>query len=738
MSRFIFILTINIYRHIFLLGTEIINILLQSGITHTSAELKCNNKERNNMSYSTETIRNICLLGHGSSGKTSLAESALFVTGAIDRLGKTADGNTVGDYDAEEIKRKITISSSMMYCEYNNTKINIIDTPGYFDFAGEVNQAVRVADTGIIVCAAKGGVAVGAEKAWNYLKERELPAVIYISKLDEENGDFNSIYNELREKFGHTVCPLIIPFFKGDKVEGLIDISVKKAYSIDKNKSVEVPVPADMQSVVDEMYTVLAENVAESSEDLMDKYFSGEAFTDEELIRGIKQGIRTRSLVPVVCGSAYTGLGTELFLKTVVNILPSPNAGKPEKGKDAAGNDIVMEITQDGPTCLMVFKTQSDQYGKFSYFKVISGKLDADMVLLNTRTGSNEKLGHIFMMQGKKSIEVKTICCGDIGAVSKLNETKTGDTLCDQKKPVTLEGIKFAQPNYTMAIAPKVKGQEDKIAAGLSRLNEEDLTFVFENNTETHQLLLSGAGDIHLDVLCSKLKNKFGVEVELSPARVAYREKIRKKVKVQGRHKKQSGGHGQYGDVWIEFEPGDQEDLMFDEKIFGGSVPKNFHPAVEKGLRESMQKGVLAGYPVVFLKATLVDGSYHDVDSSEMAFKLAANLAYKNGLPQASPVILEPIGSLKVYIPDSYMGDIIGDLNKRRGRVLGMNPVGHGNQEVEAEVPMAEMSSYAIDLRSMTQGRGSFTIKFERYEEAPANVQAKIIEEAKALNEAEA
>lgn len=662
----------------------------------------------------------------------------LYITGAIDRLGKTSDGTSVGDYDPEEIKRKISISASLMHCEHKGTKINIIDTPGYFDFYGEVYQGTRVADVGIIVCAAKGGVSVGAEKAWEILKERNLPAVFYISKLDEENGDFTGTYNELREKFGHTVCPLAIPFSKSGNADGIIDLISKKAYCMDKNKLVEVPVPGDMQSVIDEMFTVLAENVAETSEELMEKYFSGEAFSDEELITGIKEGIKSRSLVPVICGSAYTGLGTGLLLDYAVSIMPSPADGAPETGKDASGNDVEIKPSQDDTTNLLVFKTQSDQYGRFSFFKVFSGKLDADMSLVNSRTRSNEKMGHIFIMQGKKSIEVKTICCGDIGAVSKLSETKTGDTLSDPKKPVTLEGIKFDAPNYTMAIAPKVKGQEDKISAGLAKLNEEDPTFIYENNVETRQLLLSGAGDIHLDVLCSKLKSKFGVEVELSPARVAYREKIRKKVKVQGKHKKQSGGHGQYGDVWIEFEPGDQEDLVFEEKIFGGSVPKNYHPAVEKGLRESMQKGVLAGYPVVYLKATLVDGSYHDVDSSEMAFKLAANLAYKNGLPQASPVILEPIGSLNVRIPDSYMGDIIGDLNKRRGRVLGMKPAGNGMQEIEAEVPMAEMSTYAIDLRSMTQGRGSFTIKFERYEEAPANVQAKIIEEAKALNEADA
>ena len=688
------------------------------------------------MSYTTQQIRNVCLLGHGSTGKTSLAESILFINGTTDRLGKVTDGNTVSDYDAEEIKRQISISASMMYTEYKGNKVNLLDTPGFFDFAGEVSQAVRVADAAVIVCAAKGGLSVGTEKAWDNLTENNMPKAIYVSKIDEENGDFYGLYEALKEKYGHSICPMVIPFSKGEKVEGVIDIVLRKAYSMDKGKCIEVPLPDDMQSVVDDMYTVLTENVAETSEEFMDKYFSGDPFTAEEMAQGISMGIRTGSLVPVVCGSAFTGLGTELLLKIIVNFFPSPMESKPENALDAGGNAVKIEITTDSPVCLLIFKTTSDQYGKFSFFKVISGKVESDMMLLNPRTGTTEKMGHIYIIQGKKNIEVKELHCGDIGSVSKLSESKTGDTLCDPKKTVTVEGITFAEPCYSMAISPKVKGQEDKIAGGLGRLGEEDQTFTVENNAEIRQMILSGAGDIHLDVLCAKLKSKFGVEVELSPARVAYREKIRKKVKVQGRHKKQSGGHGQYGDVWIEFEPGDQEDLIFEEKIFGGSVPRNFHPAVEKGLRESMVKGVLAGYPVVFLKATLVDGSYHDVDSSEMAFKLAAGLAYKKGLPRASRVILEPIGSLKVIIPHSYMGDVIGDLNKRRGRVLGMNPLNNGRQEVEAEVPMAEMGSYAIDLRSMTQSRGSFSLAFERYEEAPANIQAKIIEEAKA-NEAE-
>jgi len=684
------------------------------------------------MSYSTENIRNICLLGHGGNGKTSLAESMLYLKGATDRLGKIADGNTMGDYDPEEIKRKITISLATMHVEHEKHKINILDTPGYFDFAGEVAGALRVADSGIIVCAAKGGVSVGTEKAWKALEEAKKPRFFYISKVDEENGDYEAVYEELRAKFGSSVCPCIAPIKDASgNVTGIYDLILRKAFTMEKGKRVEIPVPEDMKDEIEHLSTAVYESVAETSEEAMDKYFSGEEFTVEEVIQGLRIGVKEHSLFPVFCGSAINGIGTEALLDAIVRLLPSPKDVQPETSAD--GNT---EIAPDSaaPACAIAYKTLSDQYGKFTFFKVVSGKVTADMTLLNPRTGTTEKMGHIFIMQGKKSIEVKEIGCGDIGAVAKLSDTKTGDTLCDPKRSVTLKGIEFLPPCYSMAIAPKTKGQEDKIAAGLTKLAEEDLTFTVVNNSETRQMVLSGAGDIHLDVLCSKLKSKFGVEVELSPARVPYREKIRKKVKVQGRHKKQSGGHGQFGDVWIEFEPGDTEDLTFEEKIFGGSVPKNFHPAVEKGLRDCIQEGVLAGYPVVFLKATLVDGSYHDVDSSEMAFKLAASLAYKAGLPQANPVILEPIGSLKVTIPDSYMGDIIGDLNKRRGRVMGMNPGPSGTQIVEAEVPMAEMSSYAIDLRSMTQGRGLFIFEFVRYEEAPANIQAKVIEEAKALN----
>ena len=671
------------------------------------------------MSYATKDIRNIALLGHGGNGKTSLAESILFLTGATDRLGSSAAGNSVSDYDPEEIRRQISISASTMYTDYQKTKINIIDTPGYFDFAGEVAQALRVADIGIICVSAKDGLNVGAEKAWKALSDAGLPRAIYISKVDEEHADFYKAFEQLREKFGPSLSPMSAPIMEGTKVTGLADILARKAYKYEGKKRTEIPMPGSMADRVEELYNEIAENAAGTSEELMDKYLETMELSAEEIYGALGTGIADCEITPVFCGSAATGLGTVVLLDAIKNFFPYPREGG--KLVDAAG-----------PAKAIVYKTISDQFGKFSLFKVVSGKVTPDMTLVNARSGAQEKLGHIYYMQGKKNVEVQEIGCGDIGAVSKLSDTKTGDTLCDGKAVEALPGIEYAVPCYSMAIAPKTKGQEDKVAQGLARLGEEDRSFTITNNAETKQMVIAGAGDIHLDVLCSKLKNKFGVEVELSPARVPYREKIRKPLKAHGRHKKQSGGHGQFGDVWIEFEPQDeQEDMIFAENVFGGSVPKNFFPAVEKGLRECCTKGVLAGYPMVFLKATLYDGSYHPVDSSEMAFKTAAGLAYKE-LVNASPVILEPIGLLKVTIPDANMGDIMSDISsKRRGTVMGMNAEG-GMQTVEAEVPMAEMSSYAIDLRSMTQGRGSFTLEFSRYSEAPAAVQQKIIDEAKA------
>ncbi|MBQ3952071.1 MAG: elongation factor G [Oscillospiraceae bacterium] len=671
------------------------------------------------MGYDATKIRNIALLGHGGNGKTSLAESILYVTGSTDRQGRVGDGNTVSDYDAEEIKRQTSISTSTMFANYNGYKVNILDTPGYFDFVGEVYEALRVAGLGIIVVSGKDRLNVGAEKAWKYVSERKLPRAIYISKMDEDNANFEKAFEALRGKFGNSVCAFTEPIMKGDKVVGIVDIVSQKAFNFVNGKRVETAIPAELQDKVEEHYAELTENAAGTSEELMEKYFEEGVLSEKELHDALAIGIASGDICPVFFGSAAENIGTVVLLDAIINMFPAPKElGKP--------------IDANAPTKLLVYKSISDQFGKFSLFKVIAGKVTPDMTLTNPRTGAQEKLGHIYQMQGKKNIEVKELGPGDIGAASKLSDTATGDTLCDPKAVEAAPGIDFPAPCYTMAIRPKTKGQEDKVAQGLTRLREEDRTFTVVNNAETKQMVISGMGDTQLDVICSKLKSKFGVEVELYPAKVAYREKIRKKIEAHGRHKKQSGGHGQFGDVWIRFEPQEEsEDLIFAEEVFGGSVPKNFFPAVEKGLRDSVTRGVLAGYPMVYLKATLYDGSYHPVDSSEMAFKTAANLAFKE-LTNAAPAILEPIGILKVTIPDVNMGDIMSDLSKRRGSPMGMSVDKDGNQVVEAEVPMAEMGTYAIDLRSMTQGRGSFTLEFVRYDEAPANVQEKIIADAKA------
>ena len=686
-------------------------------------------------------IRNICLLGHGGSGKTSLVESMLYITGATDRLGKTADGNTVCDYDPEETKRQISISLAMAPVMYQGVKINVLDTPGNFDFAGEMQSGVRAAEVGVLVCASKDGLSVGAERCWKYLREQKKPCIVYISKEDEENANFSTTLEALRENLSKSIAPVVAPIWDENKrTIGIIDVLNQKAYKMGGDKKgtrVEIPIPESKQKVVQELYDQLMEAVAETTEENMEKFFAGEPFTKEEIMTGLKVGMHEGTLAPVVCGSAFTGLGTEMLLQTIVDLVPGPLEVPAEEATDESGENAV-EVAHDpnGPTAAIVFKTISDQYGKYSLVKVVSGKITGDMSLYNPTTGKTEKLGRLYTLRGKKTEEVKEIACGDIGAIAKMDRLKTGDTLCDPKKVVRLTPVQFAEPCYSRAIAPKTRGQDEKVGSGLVRLNEEDPTFSVVNNAETHQVVVSGAGDIQIDVLVSKLKSRFGVEAELDTPRVAYREKIRKKVRKQGRHKKQTGGSGQFGDVHIVFEPQDEsEDMIFAEEVFGGSVPKNFFPAVEKGLREACQHGVLAGYPVVFLKATLVDGSYHPVDSSEIAFKTAAQLAYKAALPEASPVLLEPIGELKVTIPDSYMGDIIGDLNKRRGRVMGMTPTGDGNQVVEAEVPMAEMMTYAIDLRSMSQSRGSFPFHFVRYEDCPPAAQQKAIEEAKALAE---
>ncbi len=682
--------------------------------------------------YTVNSIRNICLLGHSGSGKSALAESLLYMTGAIVRMGKNADGNTVSDFDPEETRRHISISTSVIPVEYKNIKINVLDTPGAFDFSGAVMEALRAADAAILVLSAKDGITVGFEKAWKYCEERDMPRFVYISKVDEDNSDYNATFEALREKYGNKIAPVVVPIWNSaKKVTGIIDVLNKRAYEMQNLKRAEIDVPADKESVIEEFYDALKEAVAETDEELMDRFFEGDDFTYAEMINGMRQGVKDLSMFPVLCGSGVTCLGSLMLMDHIIDLLPNPAQGNFHKATSAEGKVEEFVVSPGGLPAAFVWKTVSDQYGKYSFIKVLSGEITSDTTLVNARTGETEKLGRLYNMCGKKSTEVKVLSCGDIGAIGKMDKVKTGDTLCNPKKVVSLKGIPYAPACYSMAIAPKVKGQEEKVGTGLNRLNEEDPSFTLVNNAETHQLVLSGAGDQQLDVLVAKLKSRFGVDAVLSPAKVAYREKIKKTVEAHGRHKKQTGGSGQFGDVWVRFSPQEEQDeLIFDVEVVGGAVPKNFNPAVEKGIQEAVLRGPLAGYPMVNLKAVLYDGSYHPVDSNEMAFKLAAILAFKEAMPKAMPTLLEPVGALAVTIPDSYMGDVIGDLNKRRGRVMGMNPDKDGNTVVEAEVPMAEMSSYAIDLRAMTQARGSFTLTFERYEEVPKVNQDKIIKEA--------
>lgn len=681
--------------------------------------------------YTAKDIRNIALLGHGGDGKSALCESMLFLTKAITRLGKRADGTTVSDFDDEEKKRQYSIKTSVIPVEYAGCKINVLDNPGYFDFAAEIVQSLRVADAGVICLTAKSGIAVGTEKGWKALADANLPAMFYVSKLDEEHANFFGTFDAIRDTFGASAIPFTFPILNGEQAVGVVDLIAKKAYDVNGK---EIALPADAEEKIEEYMAELNEQVAETDEALMEKFFMEEPFTEEELIKGIKDGIRQRTVTPVFCGCAMNGLGTTRLLENIKKFAPSSLEGKPAVIVDEDGNESELALDPNGSPMAFVFNTMADQYGKNSYFKVISGDIEDTMTVVNARTGDNEKLGNTFFPKGKDNIKTSKVCCGDIGVFTKLASVRTGDTLGLAGKVVAVKPMTYAEPCYRMAIYAKNKGQEDKVAAGLVKLNEEDASFTYGNDPETKEMIIAGVCDIHLSVIISKLLSKYKVEAELRPAKIAYRETIKKKVEIHGRHKKQSGGHGQFGDVYIRFEPqSESEDMIFADETVGGCVPKNFIPSVEKGLRNCIGKGVLAGYPVVFLKSTLYFGSYHPVDSSDMAFQTAAGIAYKEGLPTAAPTLLEPIGELKVFIPDANMGDIIGDLNKRRGRVMGMNPdtENRGWQIVDAEVPIGEMSSYAIDLRSMTQGRGSYSLKFVRYEEVPQMNQAKIIEDAK-------
>ena len=684
--------------------------------------------------YLAKNIINLAVAGHGGAGKTSLAEAMLYLAGVSDRRGKVGDGNTVCDYDPEEIRRKASISAAVAPLEWKNKKINLLDAPGLFDFEGGMMEAMRAADTALIVVSGRDGVAVGTEKAFAAAEKNGLAKIIFVNGLCDESARFYRVFEDLKAQFGPSVCPVVVPFIQDGQANIYINLLEYKAYDYSGGKPVAVAMP-DMGDRLEGLRTAIYEAVAETDDELFEKYFAGEPFTPEEVIVGVSKGVKSGTITPVFCGDALLMRGMEQFMDGLCWLAPSAGDKAGELGTDVDGNPVELSVNEDGAAAAIVFKTVADPFiGKLSYVKVVSGKISTDSQLVNMRTGNTERVGKTVMMVGKKQMDVKYIGAGDIGAIPKLSATNTGDTLCSPARKVTLEGVEYPNPTLSMAIVPAKKGEEDKIAQGLMRLSEEDPTLQFATNNETHEMILSGLGEQHLDVAVSKLKTKFGVDVSLKKPKVPYRETIRKTVQVQGRHKKQTGGHGQFGDVWIEFSPCDSEGLEFGERVVGGSVPKGFFPAVEKGLRECIQKGPLAGYPVVGLSAVLYDGSYHPVDSSEMAFKTAAALAYKAGMPQANPVLLEPIGHLKATVPDSNMGDVMGEVNKRRGRVLGMEPAGEGRQTVEADVPMAEMHDFTTFIRQCTQGRGSFTFGFERYEEAPQNVAQKVIEEAKAEN----
>ncbi|MBE6713456.1 MAG: elongation factor G [Ruminococcaceae bacterium] len=681
-------------------------------------------------SFDMKRIRNLVLMGHSGSGKTSLAEAMLYLAGGSDRLGKVPDGNTAFDFDPESIRRKISIASSQAPLVWKDTKINVIDTPGYPGFTGEVSQAVRVADSAIIVVDAKAGIEVGTELAWDKASDAGLPKAIFINKFDDNDARFAKILNGLNDQFGRSICPITIPMVSDGEVKGSIDLIQMEAHSFDEKGTHHVlPIPEENMDAVEEFREMLLEAVAGTSEDLMNKYFGGEEITHMEIYNAVHEGIIHGDIVPCFSGCATKLWGVWTLLNFIAQSFPRHSA----KGSEISADGDDIEINPDGAPAILIYKTIADPFvGKMSFFKVMNGTVKGDLTLKNARTGDSEKLGKIYSVKGKTQTEVPELLCGDIGMVSKLSSAATGDTL-SWTGDVSYAACEYPQPFYIKSLSPKAKGDEDKISSAVTKLLEEDMTLKYEVNRETSQMLLSGLGGTHLDITLAKMKARYGVEVVLGEKKIAYRETIRKSCKVEGKHKKQSGGHGQYGHVKIEFSPGEGEGLTFTESIFGGSVPKNFHPAVEKGLQECMSKGVLAGYPVVGLAANLYDGSYHDVDSSEMAFKTAAGIAFRDGLPQCSPVLLEPVGKLKVFTPDSQMGDVIGDLNKRRGRIMGMEQDENkrGWSIIEAEVPEAEMNDYVHALRAISQGRASFTFFFDHYEEVPAAVAEKVIAAAK-------
>ncbi|BAF59576.1 translation elongation factors [Pelotomaculum thermopropionicum SI] len=667
--------------------------------------------------YQTEQIRNLGVVAHGGAGKTSLVEAMLFNTGVLSRMGRVEDGTTTSDYHPEETARQVTVHTSLVPCEWNGVKINLLDTPGFSDFIGEVKGALRVADSALFVVSAVDGVEVQHEIIWDIADGYELPRIVFINKMDRENASFDKTLEDLKSKFNANFVPALIPIGSFNTFNGVVDIINEKAYT-GEGKGKETAIPAELAEDINRYREQLIDAAAEGDDDLTMKYLEGEELTPDEIKDGLRKSLVQRKVVLVLAGSATKNIGVAQLLDFAADYLPAPQK-------------------EEGPMAALVFKTIADPYvGKMNFLRVFRGTLKSDSVVYNSTKEKTEKIGNVFFVRGKTTLQTDTVFCGDLAVVVKLQDTGTGDTLCEKDKPVVLEGIDFPVPTLTVAISPKSKNDEDKLGDAISKILEEDPTLRVEKNTEIKQTLLTGMGELHLNIVLEKLKRKYGVDVVMTDPKVPYRETIRAKVEVEGKHKKQSGGRGQYGHVWIRFEPNPDEDFVFAEEIFGGSVPKQYFPAVEKGLREAMMEGVLAGYPTVGIKATLYDGSYHTVDSSELAFKIAASLAFKKGAQQAKPVLLEPIMNVEVVVPENFMGDIISDFNTRRGRVLGTES--RGKQTViKAMVPLAEMYRYAIDLKSMTQGRGSFKMEFSNYEEVPARLAEEIIKKAKAEAEAE-
>ncbi len=688
--------------------------------------------------YIAKDIRNVAVLGHGGEGKTTLVEAMLYTAGLIDRMGKTDDGSTAMDFDPEETRRHISISTAMAPIEWKGAKINILDIPGYFDMAGEMVGALRAVEGAIILANPVGGLSVGAEKAWAACEKRGVARIIVVTQMDRENANFGKLMDKLKEAYGTKVVPIQIPIVEGG-FKGYVDVIAGKAYRFDGKGLKEADVPAALAGEVATLREGIVEAAASTDEELMEKFFNDGELSAEEIAVGMKRGVQSGDLVPVLCCSSLMNLNVKAILDAAVELLPAPG-GKVKLKSLKNGNEIERSFDDKEPFAAQVFKTVADNFvGKISFIKVFSGTLNAAMTPYNSKTSKTEKLNRINALLGKKQIDIDTVHAGDIVALIKLQATNTGDTLSDPANPVEAPAIAFPAPVISFAVAAEKQGEEDKVFSGLHRLQEEDPTFTVGKNVDTGESLLSGQGELHLDIIVNKLRSKFNASAVLTEPRIPYRETIRKSVEAEGRHKKQSGGHGQFGHCWIRFEPimDGHANFEFVDAIVGGVIPRQFIPAVEKGLRESIVRGALAGYPVVNLKATVYDGSYHAVDSSEMAFKTAARLAFKKGCSMANPALLEPIYRVTITIPDEYMGDIIGDLNRRRGRIMGMNPVDGGLQEVTAEVPLAEMGKYATDLRSMTQAKGEFHMTFERYEDVPANIAQKVIEAAKVEEEEE-